>query len=130
MSMPIAVGDPRLVGPALRAFTQIAEAWSLTEAEQSAILGLSVDATFAVLSDDAKASTTSETMERVSYVLGIYRALHGIFPNQQQADGWIRRPNNAALFRDAPALALMCSGQLEDLASVRQYLDAQGLVDP
>lgn len=47
-----------LAGPALRAFNQIAEAWSLTELEQRAILGQSVDAAFAVIgAGDVHAST-------------------------------------------------------------------------
>ena len=72
---------------------------------------------------------TREALERISYLLGIYRAVHTIFPNQQQADGWVRQPNSAPLFQGASALALMCSGRLDDLAAVRQHLEAGGLLD-
>lgn len=130
MSNLHAVDDRRLVGPGLRAFTEIAKAWSLSEAEQSAILGQPLSTASAVLSAEAGRELLCDTLERLSYVLGIYRALHIIFPNQQQADSWVRRPNNGVLFKGAPALGLMCSGRLADLAAVRDYLDAQGLADP
>ncbi len=68
-----------------------------------------------------------ETLKRISFVLGIYAALHTLFPDQQQADGWIRRPNAGAPFKGEPALALMCTGRLGDLEIVREYLEGQGL---
>lgn len=121
---------PGLAGPALQAFVQIVNAWSLTELEQSAILGQPVEAAFAVLKTGVVDDIWPETLERVSYLIGIYRALRTIFPNQQQADGWVRRPNTAAPFSGDNALALMCSGRLSDLATVRQYLEAEVLVEP
>jgi len=130
LSTPFAIDDRRLVRPALLAFVGIAKAWSLTEAEQSAILGQPMNAVLAALNEDGVSELRPDTLERVSYVLGIYRALHTIFPNQQQADRWVSRPNTAVLFEGAPALALLCSGRAADLAAVRQYLEAQGLENP
>ncbi|MBH1838239.1 DUF2384 domain-containing protein [Stenotrophomonas maltophilia] len=46
-------------------------------------------------------------------MIGIYAALHSVFCDQQRANGWIRRPNQAALFGGEAALALMCSGRVE-----------------
>lgn len=129
MSSHFAGNDSALVGPALRAFNQIAKAWSLTTSEQSAVLAQPEDIVVAVAQTGVIEGLPPETLERISYVLGIYRALHTIFPNQAQADGWIRRPNTAGLFKGAPALALMCSGKIEDLASVLAFLEAGGLVD-
>ncbi|MCF3468840.1 antitoxin Xre/MbcA/ParS toxin-binding domain-containing protein [Stenotrophomonas maltophilia] len=128
MRTPFAVGDSRLAGPAIRAFAQIADAWSLTEQEQSAILGQSKEVAFASL--HAGVDLHPETFERISHVLAIYRALHTIFPSRLQADVWIRRPNTAEVFKGNPALLLMCSGRLEDLSLVREYLNSQGLAEP
>jgi hypothetical protein len=66
-----------------------------------------------------------DVLLRIGHVIGIYRALHTISPDEHQANGWIRRPNNAAMFRGAPALTLTCSGRMADLAAVRQYLESQ-----
>ncbi|MBH1634019.1 DUF2384 domain-containing protein [Stenotrophomonas maltophilia] len=63
----------------------------------------------------------------MSYLIGIHAGLHNIFSVQRQADGWIRRPNTGRLFNGASALALMCSGQLIDLAAVREHLETNGM---
>ncbi|MER2020420.1 MAG: hypothetical protein ABS932_02605 [Stenotrophomonas sp.] len=129
MSKHFAGNDSALAGPALRAFNQIAKAWSLTTSERSAVLAQPEDIVVTVAQTGVVEELPPETLERISYVLGIYHALHTIFPNQAQADGWIRRPSTAGLFKGATALALMCSGKIEDLASVRAFLEAGGLVD-
>lgn len=130
MIKPIGGSATALEGPALRAFSLIAELWNLTDQEQSAILGRSINLAGAQLQEAAADEVSPETLERISYVLGIYRALHILFPDQQQADSWIRRPNEATPFKGGTALALMCSGRLSDLATVREHLDAQGIAAP
>lgn len=113
--------------PARRVFARIADVWSLSEEEQASILGQPVGVAFQI--DDVSGDIQTETLERVSCLIGIYRALHAIFPIDDQADRWIRRANQASPFGSLPALALMCTGRVCDLASVRQYLDAQGPFD-
>ena len=66
---------------------------------------------------------TRDTLERLSYVAGIYKALQLLFPNAEQWSGWIRRPNRD--FGGRPALEHMLGGRVIDLADVRRYLDAQ-----
>ena len=61
-------------------------------------------------------------MERISYILGIYKALEILLPDEKAADEWVRRPNTAALFGGQSALDRMLSGQVADLFVVRQYL--------
>ena len=68
---------------------------------------------------------TRDTLERLSYVLGIYKALQVLLPSPEAADAWVRKPNAAPLFGGKPALARMLSGNVADLYVVRQYLDAQ-----
>lgn len=122
MSTEFSVG-----GPARRVFARIAALWSLSEDEQNAILGQPVEVVFQF--DEGTGDVHIETLERVSYLIGIYRALHAIFPDDEQADRWIRRANMAPPFGGYPALALMCTGRVSDLASVRQHLDSQGPFD-
>ena len=64
-------------------------------------------------------------LERVSYILGIYKALNILLPNEQAADAWVRCPNTAPLFGGKSALDRMLLGKVSDLYVVRQYLDAQ-----
>jgi hypothetical protein len=66
-----------------------------------------------------------DTLERLSYIFGIYAALQVLLPRPDAADAWIRKPNAAPLFGGRSALDRMLSGQVGDLFLVRQYLDAQ-----
>ena len=58
-------------------------------------------------------------------VLGIYKALQILLPDETAAHEWVMRPNSAAPFGGRSALERMSSGQVADLYVVRQYLDAQ-----
>ncbi|MDC9611631.1 MbcA/ParS/Xre antitoxin family protein, partial [Pseudoalteromonas sp. GABNS16H] len=62
----------------------------------------------------------SNDLERISYVLGIYKALRIIYPTEERANAWPAKPNRA--FGGRSALDLMLEG---DLAKVRRYLDGQ-----
>ena len=64
-------------------------------------------------------------LERLSYLLGIYKSLQILLPDPVAADAWVRRPNTALLFGGRSALERMLSGQVADLYVVREYLDAQ-----
>ena len=66
-----------------------------------------------------------DTLERISYILGIYKALQILLPDETAAHEWVKRPNSAAPFGGRSALERMSSGQVADLYVVRQYLDAQ-----
>jgi hypothetical protein len=111
-------------GPALRTFFRIAEAWGLSNDEQMTLLGTE-RSTYYKWKRERDGLLSKDTLERISYILGIYKALHILLPNDQAADTWIRRPNTAPVFGGKSALDRMRSGQVSDLYVVRQYLDAQ-----
>lgn len=117
--------SPAMAGAALRTFFNIARDWRLSEKEQMAILGLTARSTLHSWKAGAVGRIGRDALERISYVLGIYKALHILLPVRAEADGWIRRPNRHPLFNGAPAIARMASGQVADLYVVRQYLDSQ-----
>ena len=112
-----------LTGPALRTFFRVADAWSLKEAEQMKLLGLDNRSTFQTWKRGAIAAIPKDALERISYVLGIYRGLQILLP--RTADEWVRKPNDAPLFAGRPAIERMTSGNVADLYVVRQYIDAQ-----
>ena len=119
-------GDPYVAAAAgLRAFVRIAEAWHLSIAEQLTLLGLSSRSTYFKWRKEPQVRLPRDTLERISYLLGIYKALQLLLPEARAADEWIRRPNEAPLFGGRSALDRMLSGNVSDLYIVRQYLDAQ-----
>lgn len=120
-----AIDRKGLSGPALRTFFRIADLWNLSVEEQMALLGVTARSTFFKWKKDPNTVLPKDTLERISYILGIYKALQILLPSEKAADEWVRRPNTAALFGDRSALDRMLSGQVADLFVVRQYLDAQ-----
>jgi len=114
-----------LSGPALRTFFRIAEAWGLSVEEQMNLLGLTNRATLYNWRKDKEVALPKDTLERISYILGIFKALQILLPDEKAADAWVKRPNTAALFAGKSALDRMLSGHVADLYVVRQYLDAQ-----
>ena len=123
-----AVGVDRkgLSGPALRAFFNIAELWQLSNEEQMTLLGVATSSTFFKWKKDVGAvKLPRDTLERISYILGIYKALQILLPRPEAAGAWIKKPNAATPFGGKSALDRMLSGQVADLRVVRQYLDAQ-----
>ncbi len=114
-----------LAGPALRTFFRMAEQWKLRAADQRKLLGDPPESTFYKWKRERDAALGRDTLERISYLLGIWRALQILFPDPDQADAWLHKPNTAPLFGGQSALERMLSGNVADLFVVRQYLDAQ-----
>ena len=111
--------------PALRAFFNIAEHWDLSTAEQRVLLGNPPSSTFFKWKKERKGPLPRDVLERISYVLGIYKALQILLPDAARADAWVRQPNSATAFGGRSALERMLGGNVSDLYVVRQYLDAQ-----
>lgn len=114
-----------LSGPALRTFFNLAERWKLRVAEQRKLLGDPPESTFYKWKREREGALSRDTLERISYLLGIFKALAILFPQADRADAWLRKPNAAATFGGKSALERMLSGNVADLFVVRQYLDAQ-----
>lgn len=110
---------------AVRAFTRMAGLWGLTVEEQLLLLGEPARSTFfAWRKNPERASLPRDTLERISNLLGIYKALQILFPDTVAADAWIRKPNSAPMFGGRPALERMLAGNVSDLNAVRRYLDS------
>ncbi|MFW6050686.1 MAG: MbcA/ParS/Xre antitoxin family protein [Myxococcota bacterium] len=113
---------------AKRAFFRIMEQWGVPDGQARVLLGSPSRATFYNHKRGEGGPLSPDTLERVSYVLGIYKALQLLFPNPEQADAWMRKPNRA--FGGRSALEHALGGRVVDLADVRRHLDAvrgQGL---
>ncbi|MDE1182086.1 MbcA/ParS/Xre antitoxin family protein [Paraburkholderia sp.] len=109
----------------LRAFFNIAHDWDLSAEEQIVLLGSPGRSTyFNWKKTPETAKLGRDTLERLSLLLGIYKALQILLPQPTAADTWIKRPNSAPPFGGRRALDRMLAGNISDLVAVRQYLDA------
>ena len=122
---PVPPPAPDLGGPALRAFFRIAQAWGLKSGEARRLLGDPPESTFYKWKKLQDGAPPRDVIERISYVLGIFKALELLFPDPTRADAWIRKPNAALPFGGRSALDRMLSGNVADLYVVRSYLDSQ-----
>lgn len=110
---------------ALRGFFQIAGAWGLSTAEQRILLGEPPRSTFFAWKKAPKVALAKDTLERVSYVLGIWKALRILIPDDRLALAWVKKPNGNPMFGGQPPVARMLQGRILDLADVRRLLDAR-----
>lgn len=118
--------DPEELGAtALTAYFNITAAWGLTAEEERTLLGSPPRSTFFKWKSDRSARLSPDTLERISYVMGIYKALRILLPTEEAANDWIKKPNTALGFNGKSALDRMLAGRVVDLADVRRYLDAE-----
>src|SRR3546814_13451886 len=80
-----------------------------------ALLGVSARSTFFKWKKDPDTILPSDTLERLSYIVGIYKSLQVLLPDEKAADEWVRHPNTAPLFGGDSALDRLLSGQVADL---------------
>jgi hypothetical protein len=115
----------RLSGPALRTFFNVAAAWQLSVAEQRALLGWPAASTYHKYKTGEHGALSFDTLTRLSLILGIYKSLQVLYPDQGFADRWLRLPNSNALFGGAPPLSLMMDAGIDGLYRVRRLLDGR-----
>jgi hypothetical protein len=107
---------------AKRAFFRIMHAWGVDDGEARVLLGSPSRSTFYNYKRGEGGALSADTLERISYLLGIYKALQLLFTQPDQADAWMRKPN--AAFGGRSSLEHALGGKVVDLAAVRSYLDA------
>ncbi len=106
----------------MEAFQGLAELWELSTEDQLLLLGSPGRSTFFKWKKEG-GSIPKDTVERVSHLLAIHKALEILLPDSRAADTWIRKPN--LFFGGQSALDVMRGGQVMDIFRVRQYVDAQ-----
>jgi len=115
---------PQDIDPAaaLRGFFAIMQAWGLNAEAARALLGAPAERTFYAWRAGNAVRVPMDTLRRIGYVAGIYKALELLYSDPHLADGWIKRPNRA--FGGQTPLQRMRAGDVTDLAAVRRHLDA------
>jgi len=107
---------------ALRAFFRLVDLWGLSMEQARVLLGRPSRATLYNWKAGRARSLPHDVLRRISYLLGIYKALQILYQNPALADAWLTRPNQA--FGGQSALERMLAGDVADLAAVRAHLDA------
>ena len=98
--------------------------WQVSNEEAMTLLGKPSRATYYNWKKGkfARGGQNFDLATRLSYILGIYKALQILFQSPDTADQWINKKNT--VFGGQSALDRMLAGQITDLAAVRDYLDS------
>lgn len=114
----------RLSGPGLKAFFNIMARWKLRDEDARALLGGVSNGPFYDMKRNPDRTLDTDRLTRVSYLIGIFKALNVLHSNAL-ADAWIQRPNSNPIFNGATPLSYMIGGGLPAMQHVRRLLDAR-----
>jgi len=115
----------RMSAPAMRSFLNVGRAWGLSVDEQRGLLGWPAASTYYKYKAGEIGTLSYDTLTRISLLLGIYKALHILYPDAALADRWVKLPNSNPLFGGRSALSLMIDGGIDGLTQTRRLLDAR-----
>ena len=107
---------------ALEGFFSIMRHWRADNETARRILGTPPERTFYAWKKGKGVRLSEDTLRRIGYVAGIWKALQIVYSNPDQADGWVNRPNS--FFGGQTPLQRIAAGDVTDLAAVRAYIDA------
>ena len=107
---------------ALEWFFNIMKLWDVGNEDARRILGSPPLRTFYAWKKKPPAKLPEDTLRRIGYIAGVWKALQIIYSDPKLADTWISRPNE--FFGAQTPLQRMAAGDVTDLAVVRAYIDA------
>jgi hypothetical protein len=114
--------DPRVVSDtALEIFFKITKSWGLKAQEERILLGDPASSTFYKWRNGEGPVISKDTLERISYVMGVYKSLRLLFSTEDQANAWPKKENRD--FDGETAIGVMLKGSVANLMHVRRYLD-------
>lgn len=108
--------------PALKGFFQIMDLWDVGAEDARLILGAPPERTYYAWRKGEARRVPLDSLRRIGYVAGIYKALQIVYSAPHLADAWVKRPNRH--FGGQTPLERMRAGDVVDLAAVRSYVDA------
>jgi len=115
----------RLSPSAVKGFLNIMARWGVRDVDAKALLGgVSNGRFYAMKKAPDAAVLDQDELQRVSFLVGIFKALNILF-GDELADAWIQRPNQNRIFGGASPLAYMIRGGLPAFQTVRRLLDAR-----
>jgi hypothetical protein len=107
---------------AMEGFFAIMYKWGADNSTSRTILGTPAERTFYDWKKGKVAKIPEDTLRRIGYVAGIWKALQIVYSQPDQADTWVKRANRH--FGGQTPLQRMAAGDVTDLAAVRAYVDA------
>ena len=101
INQALAVNEKITGKVALKGFFKITDEWNLTPSNQKILLGDIPNSTYSKYKKLPDVKLPHDMLERISYILGIYKALRILFPTLQQANEWVKKDNAAMPFKSS-----------------------------
>ena len=114
----------RLSGSALKAFFKMVTVWKVRDEDAMALLGGMAGSTYYALKKSPRKVLDEDTMLRISYLIGIFKALN-VLHSESLADRWLTLPNRNPIFAGTTPLHYMLRGGIPAMQVVRRLLDAR-----
>lgn len=114
----------RLSPSAVKGFFNIVNKWQVRDDEARELLGGLPSSSFYELKKNPNKTLDVDRITRISYLIGIYKALHILY-GSELADHWVKMPNQNRMFKGHQPLAFMQAGGIIAMQSVRALLDAR-----
>jgi uncharacterized protein (DUF2384 family) len=113
----------RLSQSAVDGFFAIMDKWQIPIERAGDLLG-GIPRSTAYKLRTAAGTLRQDELTRISYIVGIYKALHILLPDDL-ADQWVARPNDNPLFHGQAPMDYMVRAGIPGLQQVRSLLDAE-----
>jgi uncharacterized protein (DUF2384 family) len=113
----------RLSQSAIDGFFVIIDKWQVPIERAGELLGGMPRSTVYKLKS-AAGTLRQDELTRISYIVGIYKALHILLPDEL-ADRWMQQPNDNFLFRGQSPIDYVIRAGIPGLQQVRSLLDAE-----
>lgn len=114
----------RLSKSALKGFFNLIEKWGIRDEDARELLGGLSSSAFYDWKKNPDRVLEVDRITRISYLLGIYKALHIIY-GDKLADKWVTLPNKNVIFAGRTPLEFMLAGGMIAMQTVRMLLDAR-----
>ncbi|MQA18783.1 MULTISPECIES: antitoxin Xre/MbcA/ParS toxin-binding domain-containing protein [Telluria group] len=114
----------RLSKAALKGFFKLAAAWKLRDDDARELLGGISSSAYYEWKKNPERTLEVDCITRISYLLGIYKALHILY-GDKLADEWMGLANTNIIFGGRTPLTYIAAGGLPAMQTVRQLLDAR-----
>jgi hypothetical protein len=114
----------RLSASAIKAFFNIMQKWGVRDEDARALLGGVSNGQFYEMKKQPQRTLDADTLTRVSYLVGIFKALNILY-SEKLADAWMQRSNTNRVFGGQAPLAYLIKGGLPAMDIVRRLLDAR-----
>jgi hypothetical protein len=115
----------RLSPSAIKSFFGMMDHWKVRDEDARALLGgMSNGPYYELKKQPAGRTLDADRLLRISYLLGIYKALN-ILHGRTIADDWVQLPNTNRIFGGSTPLAYLLKGGVTAMQTVRRLLDSR-----